>query len=167
MLTDFIGKLEWENNANTSKCSEIIVIKYSNVHREFFGKTILKPGYIIKLLLQMWSIVSPSLSHTFSFPFPFPFPFSFLISSPLFCYLHINDIVHFARTARRVMCPIMLAHSIRGRCWWYNSRGWTFCPVSHYVLLPCNRWHQRSSLTKWHLTWKSIWSKLNSWLNWR
>ena len=42
-----------------------------------------------------------------------------------------------------------------------------FSPVSHYILLPCDRWQQRASLTKWCLTWKSIWSKdvsLNSFM---
>ena len=54
---------------------------------------------------------------------------------------------------------IMLAHSIRGRCWWYGSRGWTFLPIFYYVLLPCDRWQQRGSLTEWCLTWKCVWSK--------
>ena len=27
---------------------------------------------------------------------------------------------------------------------------------SHYILLPCDRWQQRGSLIKWHLTWKCI-----------
>jgi len=51
---------------------------------------------------------------------------------------------------------IMLAHDIRGRWWWYS---WTFPPVSHYILMACNRWQQRGSLTKWHPTWKCICSK--------
>ena len=42
---------------------------------------------------------------------------------------------------------------------WYGSRGWTFPPIFHSVLLPCDRWQQRGSLTKWRLTWKCIWSK--------
>ncbi len=56
---------------------------------------------------------------------------------------------------------IMLAHNIRGGCWWYGSRGWTFPPISHYklLLLLCDRWQQRSSLTEWRLIWKCIWSK--------
>jgi len=32
----------------------------------------------------------------------------------------------------------MLAHGIRGRWWCYASRGWTFPPISHCILLPCN-----------------------------
>ena len=43
----------------------------------------------------------------------------------------------------------MLARNIRGECWCYGSRGWTFLPIFHYILLPCDRWQQRSSLTKW------------------
>ena len=30
---------------------------------------------------------------------------------------------------------IRLAHDITGRCWWDGSRGWTFLPTSHYILL--------------------------------
>ena len=44
----------------------------------------------------------------------------------------------------------MLAHDIRGTCWWYSSRGQTFLPV-----LP-DRWQQKGGLTKWYLTWKCI-----------
>lgn len=54
---------------------------------------------------------------------------------------------------------IMLAHDVRSRCWWHGSRVWTFPPVFHHMLLPCNRCHQRGSLTKQRLTWKYIWSK--------
>ena len=54
---------------------------------------------------------------------------------------------------------MVLAHDVRGRCWWYGSRGWTFPPVSHYMLLPCDRWQQRGNLTKWRLSWKCVWSK--------
>jgi len=45
------------------------------------------------------------------------------------------------------------------RSWWNGSRDCTFPPISHYILLPCDRWKQRGSLTEWHLTWKCIWSK--------
>ena len=53
---------------------------------------------------------------------------------------------------------IMLAHDVRGGCWWY-SRSWTFPPTSHYILLPCDRWQQWGSLTQWRLMWKRAWSK--------
>ena len=33
---------------------------------------------------------------------------------------------------------------------------WTFLPAFHNILLPCDRWKQRGSLTKWHLTWKYL-----------
>jgi len=52
----------------------------------------------------------------------------------------------------------MLSHNIRGRRWWYGSRGWIFPPVFLH-LLPCDRWQQRGSLTKWCLTCKYRWSK--------
>ena len=54
---------------------------------------------------------------------------------------------------------IMLPHNVRGGCWCYDSRGWTFPTISHYILLLCNRWLQRGILTKWHLIWKCLWSK--------
>jgi len=40
----------------------------------------------------------------------------------------------------------MLAHSIRGRWWWYDDRGWTFPSIFH-----C-QWQQKGSLTNgiWH-----------------
>ena len=53
---------------------------------------------------------------------------------------------------------IMLGHNNRGRWWWNGSRGWTFTPIFHYMLLPCDRRQQRS-LTKWRLAWKCGWSK--------
>ena len=28
---------------------------------------------------------------------------------------------------------VMLAHHVRGRCWWYGSRGWTFLPTLHCI----------------------------------
>jgi len=52
---------------------------------------------------------------------------------------------------------ILLAHSVRGRCWWYGSRGRTFPPISHYLLLLYDSWQQRGSLTEWHLIWKCMW----------
>jgi len=54
---------------------------------------------------------------------------------------------------------VMLPHDIRGRCWWYGSRGWTFTSISSYILLLCDRWQQRGSLTEWCMTWKNIWNK--------
>jgi len=53
---------------------------------------------------------------------------------------------------------VLLVHDIRGK-WWYGSRGWTFPPVFCHVLLPCDRWQQRGSLTQWCLSWKCIWCK--------
>ena len=54
---------------------------------------------------------------------------------------------------------IVLAHNIRSGCWWYDSRGWTFPPISHYMLLPHDSWLQRGSLTEWCLTWTCVRSK--------
>ena len=89
----------------------------------------------------------------------------------MLCYLLCNNIVYFTRAALKVMPPIILAHSIRGECWWYGSRGWTFPPTFHSILLLCDRWQQMDRLTKCCLTWKCRWSKgvsLNSsmWKKW-
>jgi len=54
---------------------------------------------------------------------------------------------------------MMLAHDIRGGCWWDDSRGWIFLPISHYILLLCSKWQMRDSLTEWHLMWKCVWRK--------
>ena len=56
-------------------------------------------------------------------------------------------------------CFMMSAHNIRGGCWWDGSRGWTFPPAFHGMLLLCDRWQQRGTLTEWRLTWKCGWSK--------
>ena len=58
-----------------------------------------------------------------------------------------------------VSYPIMFFNNGRGKCWLYGSTGWTFLPKFFYILLPCDRWQQRGSITKWHLTWKSGWIK--------
>ena len=49
---------------------------------------------------------------------------------------------------------IILAHGVRGRCWCYSSRGWSCMTISCCILWLCDRWQQRGSLTKWHLTCK-------------
>ena len=53
----------------------------------------------------------------------------------------------------------MFVYNIMDGCWGYGSRGWTFPPTFHYILLPCDRWQQRDSLKEWCLTWKGVWSK--------
>ena len=52
----------------------------------------------------------------------------------------------------------ILAHYLRGRCWWHGSKS-SFSHQYCYVLLPCDRHQQRVSVIKWHLTWKCGWSK--------
>ena len=56
----------------------------------------------------------------------------------------------------------MLAQNTRGGCWWHGSRGWTFSPISHYTLLPCNSWQQSGSVTQRCLTWKCTSSQPSS-----
>ena len=80
-----------------------------------------------------------------------------MISHSLFLSLHYSlfpNVFYEGCSKSNASYFIVLAHNIRGRCWWYGSRGRTFPPVSHYLLLPWDRWKQRGSLTEWHLTWK-------------
>ena len=59
----------------------------------------------------------------------------------MFCHLQINNIVYFNRAAQKVMPPILLyQHDFKGCWWWYGSRGWTFQPRFHNILLLCDRW---------------------------
>ena len=43
----------------------------------------------------------------------------------------------------------------------YANRSWTYPPISHYILLLCDRWQQRGRLTKWRLTHKA---KMWNWI---
>ena len=61
-------------------------------------------------------------------------------------------------------CSTVLAHDVKGGCWCYGNRGWTFPPISGYFLLLCDGWQQRGSLTKWSLAWKSRWRKACHWV---
>ena len=72
---------------------------------------------------------------------------------------NIQLTIHKGCSGSNAFYFIMLAHNIRGRRWWCGSRGWTFPPIFHYMLLPCDRWQQRGSLAKRCLTWKCLWSK--------
>ena len=69
--------------------------------------------------------------------------------------------MHGDRSKSNALMPrfITLVHNIRGGCWKYGTRPWTFPPIFCYILLLCDRRQQRSSLTVWHLTWMCIWSK--------
>ena len=58
---------------------------------------------------------------------------------------------------------VMLVHNVWGECWWYSSRDWSFPPIFHYMLLRCDRWQQRGSLTKCCIKKKCVWSKSVSW----
>jgi len=52
----------------------------------------------------------------------------------------------------KVMLPIyfiMLAHDIRGGCCCDGDKGWTFPPIFHYTVLPCDGRQQRGSLIQW------------------
>ena len=55
---------------------------------------------------------------------------------------------------------LTFAQNIRGGSLWYFSRGWTFPPGSHYIVLPWDRWQQRDSLTEWHLRRKCVWNSV-------
>jgi len=69
------------------------------------------------------------------------------------CNAHWNVSLKYKVSSKsNASCLVLSARGIRGGWWWYSSRGRTFPPVSHYVLL-------LGSLAAWHLTWKCIWSK--------
>jgi len=46
-----------------------------------------------------------------------------------------------------------------------GSQDWIFPPVFCYILLLCDRWQQRGSLLKCHLTWECKWSKGWNWIS--
>jgi hypothetical protein len=52
---------------------------------------------------------------------------------------------------------IILVHDVRGGCWWYGSRGWTFLLIC--VSVVAGQQQQRGSLANWCLTWKWIRSR--------
>ena len=73
----------------------------------------------------------------------------------------------------KVMLPIyyiMLAHDIRGGWWCYGSRGWTCSPISHYILLPCDRGQQRTVWQNdvWHGSAYEVkvWHWIPPWKKW-
>lgn len=41
----------------------------------------------------------------------------------------------YLKITPKVMFPIMLAHDVRDRCWWHESRGWTFLLINVYLNL--------------------------------
>ena len=59
--------------------------------------------------------------------------------------MKINDLMFESCSGSNASYFTMLAANIRSK-WWYGSRGWTFPPISHYTLLPCDRW--RSCVTE-------------------
>ena len=69
-------------------------------------------------------------------------------------------------------CFIILVHSVRGGYCWDGSRGRTFPSVSHYVSLPCDRWHWippwRKSGTRWHslMLAECLWKPTGVWILW-
>lgn len=84
-----------------------------------------------------------------------------LISAP-FCHKRLNLIIfqghiqpwavlwfYMSCSKSNGSQTVLWAHKMRGRCWWYGNRVWTFSQTFHYILLLCDRWQQRGSLTKW------------------
>jgi len=76
-------------------------------------------------------------------------------------------ILNITRTAQKVAPSLLLCWlrmSDRGGCWWYGSRGWTFPPVFHYMLLPRDRRQQTGSLTKCHWHGSADEAKVHHWI---
>ena len=82
-----------------------------------------------------------------------------ILSAQYFLHSTTKDSIRAALKITPLVCFIMSARNIRDRCWWHGRRAWMFPPVSHYILLLCNRWQQRGGLTKWPLIWKGRRSK--------
>jgi len=82
-----------------------------------------------------------------------------LFSDNILFYKNIEALICGGCSESNSSYLILLIHNIRGGCWWYGSRDWTLPPIFHSILLLCDRWQQRGSLTKWRLTWKWVWSK--------
>ena len=76
-----------------------------------------------------------------------------------FCNFSKINIIYETCSKSNASYFIMLAHDVSSGWWWYGSRGWTFPPIFHSILLPCDRWQQRRRLTVWSLTWECRWSK--------
>ena len=72
---------------------------------------------------------------------------------------HIQHVLHEDFSKSNASCVIMLAHDVTGRCWLYGSRDQTFQLMFHYILLLCDRWQQKGSLSKRCVIWKSVQSK--------
>lgn len=71
----------------------------------------------------------------------------------------LTEMCYYTGSSESNASYFILAHDTRGGCW-YDSRGWTFPPILHYILLPHDSCQQRGTLTKWYLTWKCICSKV-------
>ena len=54
---------------------------------------------------------------------------------------------------------IMLAYSMRDVHLCYDRGVWTFPTIFLHILLLCDKWQQRGSLTTLHLIWKCMWNK--------
>jgi len=71
----------------------------------------------------------------------------------------VNYIIYKSCSHSNASCFMMSAQNVRDGHWWHDSIGWTLPSEFYYMFLPCDSGQQRGSLTKWHQTWKSIWSK--------
>ena len=80
-------------------------------------------------------------------------------SSSCGCLSNNEEQIYESCSKSNASYVVMWVHSLRSGCWWYGGRDWTLLTIFNYMLLSCNRWQQRGSLTEWRLTWKCIWSK--------
>ena len=53
-----------------------------------------------------------------------------------FCNLYLYEI-YDGCSESNAFYFIMLAHNIRGQCWWYSNRDWTFPPIFHPITCCC------------------------------
>ena len=89
------------------------------------------PHLLMSLLFLMFGVLS---SHSSS---PHRFKDSLSVHKKLL------DYTVWRLLPKLCLLSYCVGHDVRGGCWRYSSRGWTFPPISHYILLLCDRWQQR------------------------
>jgi len=121
-------------------CELLGLYWFAMMYRGRWGLLILN----LFLLVLLW--ISVSVTDTLLFVSLTSWLPSNPISRAIFCVWPLTPISISNKTFKYKGCSknnasyfIMLAHDIRGGCWWYDSRRQTFSTIFHYILLPCDR----------------------------
>ena len=123
-----------------NKFKENSALPLSNHYQNYSGDI---RGWAVDFTLKwMWSALGPSYSLSLVSCFTETFKVGVYTHTHTYIHMYIFPLTHsnkhktFSKSYTSYF--IMLAHSVRGQCWWYGSRGWAFPPVFHYMLLPCD-----------------------------